>query len=142
MIARLAIRNLSRNAWRSVLTVGGVAVAVGLLIWMVGFMGGWMDAMVRGITAIDTLQVKVESQEYVDDPVIYHSFELNEAMLHALEARPEVVAATGRIKLYGLIGNEERSQVTRILGVDPKRELAATPVGDAVIKGTWLSGGR
>lgn len=138
MIARLAVRNLSRNAWRSALTIGGVAVAVALLIWMMAFLNGWMDAMVRGITGIDTLQVKVERQDYVDDPAIYHSFPLDPALLSKLEARPEVLAATGRIKLYGLIGNEERSQVAQIVGVDPAREAAATPLATAITKGNWL----
>jgi ABC-type lipoprotein release transport system permease subunit len=140
MITRLAVRNLSRNAWRSSLTVGGVAVAVALLIWMIAFLGGWMDAMVRAITAIDTLQVKIERQDYVDDAAIYHSFPFDEGLVETLEARPEVVAATGRVKLYGLIGNEERSQVARIFGVDPVREVKATPIGEAITRGKWLSG--
>ncbi|MBA2663311.1 MAG: hypothetical protein H0U74_13570, partial [Bradymonadaceae bacterium] len=50
MIARLAIRNLSRNQWRSVLTAGGIAVAVGMMIWTMSFLNGWLLAVVQGTT--------------------------------------------------------------------------------------------
>ena len=36
-------------------------------------------------------------------------------------------AVSPRVRAYGLVGNEQRSQVARIVGVDPEAEAAATP---------------
>jgi ABC-type lipoprotein release transport system permease subunit len=49
------------------------------------------------------------------------------------------LAVSPRVKLNGLIGHEEKSQVGRILGVDPSLEAATTPVATAVIEGRWLA---
>ncbi|MBA2665017.1 MAG: ABC transporter permease, partial [Bradymonadaceae bacterium] len=94
---------------------------------------------VQGTTALGSLQVKIEREAYVEEEVIYHGFALGDDLLARLEARPEVLAATARVNLFGLIGNEQRSQVARILGVDPAREAAATPIKQAIIRGEWLA---
>ncbi|MFP3947592.1 MAG: ABC transporter permease, partial [Longimicrobiales bacterium] len=52
---------------------------------------------------------------------------------------PEVRTLSPRVELFGLVGNEERSQVGRILGVDPTLESRTTPIVDAVTRGRWLS---
>jgi ABC-type lipoprotein release transport system permease subunit len=50
-----------------------------------------------------------------------------------------ITAVSPRVRAYGLVGNEERSQVASILGVIPEAEAAATPIRDAVVAGHWLS---
>ena len=56
---KLGLRNLSRNRWRSGLTLAAVAVAVGLMVWTMGFYGGWIDEMVRGATSVETGQIQI-----------------------------------------------------------------------------------
>ncbi|QDG50958.1 ABC transporter permease [Persicimonas caeni] len=139
MITKLAWRNLARNRWRSILTAAGVAVAVGLMVWTMAYMEGFFGAMVRGATALDTGQALIQRKAYVDEPSIYEAFALEEGMLEEVEQTEGVRAAAPRINLYGLIGNEQRSQVSKLLGVDAQAEAAATPITDAVVKGEWLS---
>lgn len=139
MIVRLALRNLLRNRWRSVLTSGGVALAVAMMIWTVSFLDGWMGAMVRGSTALDSLQVQIERADYVEEPVIYRSFAMTPQGLERLQGEAGVEAVSARVRLFGLLGDEQRSQVAQILGVDPQLEAQATPVEEAVVQGRWLS---
>ena len=142
MIAfKLAVRNLLRNRWRSGLTLAGVAVAVGLMVWTLAFYEGWIDAMVRGATAVETGQVQVQTAGWADNPRIYESFPLTPGMLDTVAAVPGVAAVSPRIEAYGLVGNERRSQVTHLVGVDPEREARATPVTDGLREGRWLSPG-
>ncbi|MFO8174403.1 MAG: FtsX-like permease family protein, partial [Longimicrobiales bacterium] len=51
----------------------------------------------------------------------------------------EVVAVSPRISLFGLIGHEEKSQVARIMGVDPALEAETTPVAEGIQSGRWLA---
>lgn len=139
MIVRLAWRNLARNRWRSILTAAGVAVAVGLMVWTMAYMEGFFGAMVRGATALDTGQALIQRKAYVDEPSIHEAFALEEGMLEKVEQTEGVRAAAARVNLYGLIGNEQRSQVSKLLGVDAKAEAAATPIADALVDGQWLN---
>lgn len=137
--AKIGFRNLARNRWRSGLTLGGIAVSVAFMVWILGFMEGWMGEMVRGATAVETGQVQVHTVAYAESPRAYRSFPLDQALLDTVRAVPEVVAISPRVRLFGLIGHEEKSQVARIMGVDPSLEAETTPVADAIQDGRWLA---
>lgn len=136
---KLGLRNLRRNRWRSGLTLAAVAVAVALMIWMLALYEGWIEEMVRGSTAVETGQVQVHTAAYIESPRIYESFPLDGDLLARVRAVAGVDAVSPRVRAYGLVGNEQRSQVARIVGVDPAAEAAATPIERAVVAGRWLS---
>ena len=137
--AKLGLRNLARNRWRSGLTLAAIAVSVALMVWTLAFYEGWLTQMVRGATAVETAQVQVHTAAYVDKPRVYRAFPVRDALVDAIEAVPEVLAVSPRIEAHGLLGNEERSQVVRLLGVDPDRERATTPVAQGLVAGRWLA---
>ena len=139
MIGKLALRNLTRNRWRTVLTVAGVAIGVAMLIWMNGYLWGFHDEMIRGATAADLAQVQIASAEWVETPSARHTFAGPPDLLAMIEAAPGVVAAAPRVTLFGLVGNEERSVVAKIIGVDPAREAKTTVVASGLTEGVWLS---
>jgi ABC-type lipoprotein release transport system permease subunit len=137
--AKLGLRNLTRNRWRSGLTLAAVAVAVGLMVWTLAMYEGWINEMVRGATAVETGQVQIHTAGYVENPRVYRAFAPDPAMLQRIMAVRNVRAISPRVKAVGLIGNEQRSQVAQIKGVDPQLEAAATPIRDAIVAGRWLS---
>jgi ABC-type lipoprotein release transport system permease subunit len=136
---RLALRNLFRNRWRSALTLAAVGVAVALMVWTIAFLEGWLNEMVRGTTALETLQAQVRTVDHVRNPRVYHTFEVSAEQAVRIAAVPGVAGVAPRAELYGLIGTEQRSQVARLMGVDPVREAAITPIAEAVVAGRWLS---
>jgi len=137
--AKIGFRNLARNRWRSGLTLGGIALSVAFMVWILGFMEGWMGEMVRGATAVETAQVQVHTRAFADNPRVYRSFTVDRALLARLLEVADVVAVSPRIKLNGLIGHEQKSQVGRILGIDPELEAETTPVREGLVEGRWLS---
>ena len=137
--AKIGFRNLARNRWRSGLTLGGIGLSVAFMVWILGFMEGWMGTMVRGATAVETGQVQVHTLAFADNPRVYRTFTADEGILDAVAGVEGVVAVSPRIKLNGLIGHEEKSQVGRIFGVDPTLEAETTPVATAMEMGRWLS---
>ncbi|MFH1763966.1 MAG: FtsX-like permease family protein [Gemmatimonadota bacterium] len=136
--AKIGFRNLARNRWRSGLTLGGIGLSVAFMVWILGFMEGWMGAMVQGATAVETGQVQVHTKAFADNPRVYRTFTVDDAMLDAVTGVAGVVAVSPRVKLNGLIGHEEKSQVGRIFGVDPTLEAQTTPVATALEAGRWL----
>ncbi len=137
--AKIGFRNLARNRWRSGLTLGGISLSVAFMVWILGFMEGWMGAMVQGATAVETGQVQVHTQAFADNPRVYRSFTVDDAILEAVEGVEGVVALSPRVKLNGLIGHERKSQVGWIFGVDPTLEAETTPVATALEAGRWLA---
>ena len=106
--AKIGFRNLARNRWRSGLTLGGIALSVAFMVWILGFMEGWMGAMVQGATAVETGQVQVHTQAFAENPRVYRSFPVDPAALKAIGDIQGVVAISPRLKLNGLIGHEEK----------------------------------
>ncbi len=137
--AKIGFRNLARNRWRSGLTLGGIALSVAFMVWILGFMEGWMGEMVRGATAVETGQVQVHTVAFAESPRAYRSFALNQELLDKVRSVPDVEAVSPRISLFGLVGQEDKSQVARIMGVDPTLESETTPVADAIQEGRWLA---
>lgn len=139
MIFKLAYRNLARNRWRTGLTMAGVAVAVALLVWTLAYMEGFQSEMIRGSTAVELGQVVVEREEYVEKSQMRFSFAVAPDELEQLEATPGIVAASPRVRAFGLVGNEERSVVARLVGVEPRAEKETTVVAEGLVKGRWLN---
>lgn len=140
MIAlKLGLRNLLRNRWRSGLTLAAVAVAVALMIWMLAMYEGWIDEMVRGVTAVETGQLQIHTAAYIENSRVYETIRLEPGLLERVAAVPGIAHVTARVRAIGLVGNEERSQVARVVGVDPAAEAAATPITRGLTAGRWLS---
>jgi ABC-type lipoprotein release transport system permease subunit len=137
--AKIGLRNLARNRWRTGLTLGGIALSVAFMVWILGFMEGWMDIMVQGATAVETGQVQVHTRAFADNPRVYRSFPVDARMLESVRGVEGVEGVSARVKLNGLIGHERKSQVGRLLGVHPTLEGETTSVADAVEEGAWLS---
>lgn len=137
--AKIGLRNLARNRWRSGLTLGGIGISVAFMVWILGFMEGWMGTMVQGATAVETVQVQVHTRAFAENPRVYRTFVVDPRVLDAVSGVEGVVAVSPRVRLNGLIGHEEKSQVGRIMGVDPALEAEATPVATAIIEGRWLA---
>src|SRR6056297_3421415 len=122
MLIRLALRNILRSRFRSVLTLSGIAVATLMLIFNMSFIDSFYDLMIRGSTDVETGHVQIQDRDYIEQPATIDYMEWNEEYRRAIEAIPEVQAVTPRIRLFGLVGHEDRSFVGRIFGVDPVTE--------------------
>lgn len=139
MLTRIAARNLFRHKWRTILTIGGIAVSTALLIWLLALLTGIYDEMARGTTSLEIGQVQIQSAEYVERASIHHHFAAPPELLDELEDTPGVDAAAPRVILHGLLGHEEQSRITRIKGVDSAREARVTVLERALISGQWLA---
>jgi ABC-type lipoprotein release transport system permease subunit len=135
---RLGARNLARHRWRTGLTLAGIAVSVALMVWSLAFIEGWITQMVRAATMVETGQLEVQTAGWSDKPRPYEAFEVSDSLFAAIGSAPGVAALSPRVELYGLVGHERRSQVARILGVDPVREAETTTVDVGIRAGRWL----
>ncbi len=139
MILRLAARNLLRHRWRSSLTAGGIAVAVGLLIFLSSWIASITNQMIDSATEAGVGHLRVEPAVGDATPALYDSFAITDEALAALEAAPDVVRASPRMTSFALLGDEEQSQVVQLSGLDTRREGEGSVFARSVTEGRWLS---
>lgn len=139
MNTRLAFRNIFRNRWRSLLTAGGIATAVGMLIWVNCMNEGFIDLMVENAISKQLGDVQLQSAEYIEEPSIFHAMDGDEVALDAIRQTVGVEGASARIYGFALVGHERRSVVGQLIGVDPAAEDSVSGVGGGMREGVWLS---
>lgn len=142
MTFRLAIRNLARQRLRTLLTTGGVAVSVALLIWLSGLMDGMFALMLDSATETQLGDAQVHTQAYVDEPSMYESFSVAPEFLASLEEVPGVRAVAPRAQSFGMLGHEKTSQIAQIKGIQPQREARVTTAHETLVKGSWLEAAK
>lgn len=138
MNLRIAVRSLLRSRWRSVLTAGGIATAVALIVWTTAMMDAFMDQMIDSVTDTELGDAQITTRGYAEDKSIFMALSLDDAKLDSVRKIEGVRGASPRVVTYGLIGGDEQSETARVLGVDPAGEKAISSVPERVIHGAWL----
>lgn len=119
----LALAHVRRRLLQSALTIGGVAVGVGVLILALSLTNGFVDELLRSTlraTPHVTLQSYFSDGRTTDDP----------AIREALREHPEVLAVAPFLSVQALVARRAdaglnisaRQGYTQILGVDPELE--------------------
>lgn len=135
---RLGLRNLRRRPLRTGLTFGMLAVSTTLIVFANGLNEGTYADMIRLATTTFTGQMQVQHPDYLDSPSLFETVDDPEAVLGRLRADPEVVAATPRVEVAGLLSKGKRTTGVMLTGVDPAGERKTTTLAGALKSGTWL----
>ena len=136
---RLAAANLLRNRWRTVLSVGGVAVATGFLIWMGVMQDAFRAVMVDSVISSEVGHLQIHSKEYTEEPGLQATLPQALPSDAGLAEVSGMQALAPRVKATGLVGHKESSRIARIVGVEPETEQVVTGVPKYLTSGRWLS---
>lgn len=139
LVLRIALRTLSRNRWRSVLTAGGVAMAVAFIVWVVHMSNGMYDQMVASVTDAELGDIQIHATAYVEEQNLYNALDASSVDLEAIRGLDTVAGAAGRVQAFGLVGHEKHSLIARIIGIDVAAERAVTSTHASISSGEWLS---
>jgi putative ABC transport system permease protein len=146
MLIRLALRNLARHGRRTLLTVMALAIGVGAITGVRGFLNGLQGALVRGVSegGIGALQLhRTGFMSSRDGLPLSPSVTLDEAFLAQLMAVEGVRAVSPRIPFAGLVADStgDKSGLAILQGVDPGREgMVSRQRRELVEAGTWPKG--
>lgn len=144
LILRLGWRNLWRNPRRSLLSIGTVAVAFGVLITLEALREGLARQMLENGTRIMLGHIQVHDAEYLPGRDLYTTIGGERgtdvaALLGAVESAPVVSVAAPRVIGFGLLSTGPRSAGAQLLGLDPSREARVTSLLSAVVAGHGLA---
>ncbi len=128
MIAiRLGWRNLWRNSRRSLITIGGVALAFAFLIALVGFGRGLSIQMLRNGTELMAGHVQIHDRQYLPDRDLYRTIGGRDgaawrSLIQRIRRNPKVQHAAPRVYAAALLSSESKSSGAQIVGVEPDSE--------------------
>jgi len=137
MLIAIAYRNLWRNRRRTLLTLSAMVVSSSLLILALGVFSGMLEDMLASATEQYHGHLVVSRSGYQDNHDLYATIG-DEKLPRMLENQPEVVAASPRLRAYGLLSGRDISRPAELLGIDPEREKKVTTLMAHLVAGRPL----
>jgi ABC-type lipoprotein release transport system permease subunit len=142
-IFRLALRNVRRQARRSVLTALAMIVGVGLLVFSRAMADGghedWIEAGVRMGSGHVTVQAPdFQVRRTLDERLKPAEVEAVLAAVEGLGAAADVVETVTRLEVRGLASSPGGALPVVIMGVAPEEERRFSRLPELLIEGEYL----
>lgn len=137
----LALRNVSRNRRRSILTGGVVVSGFAAFALAGGFVAQSLNGLREGTirSGMGHIQfARPEVFDLTDTGTLEYGIDDAAAKVRELSRDPEVVEVLERIEFMGLITNGEASIPFLGVGVDPQAEARSMDQPSLVSSGRWL----
>jgi ABC-type lipoprotein release transport system permease subunit len=138
---KLAVRDLTRNVRRSLLSALALGLGLGLLLLMAAVIRGEMrDAMENSIK-LQSGHIQIRLESYDEDKTSLEWKDLIEnpqRIVDQVSSLPEVKVATPRLFANGIVVSGDTSTGVQIVGIDPT-STANKPYLDGMRTGSFLT---
>lgn len=142
-VIRMALRNLTRNTRRSVLSALAIVIALALIVFAQGFIRGLLDQTTDNTARLKTGHLRIADEDYLRQERIMPLSEAVDAgpeMDRLLDELPGVAARAKRIR-FGVLLNHEGDNVPAMgVAIEPDAEREIFRVNEAIAEGEYLSG--
>ena len=138
---KMAWRNVWRNKRRTLLTIGAVAFASLLLVFMLSFQFGTYEAFINAAVKISTGHIQVQAKDYLDKADIRLTVSDPEAVGKILDETEGIRAYTYRAEGFSLVSSKERTYGVLVVGIDPEREQKVSTLKSLIREGEFLAPG-
>ena len=135
LLLHLAWRNIWRQWKRNLLIMIAVAIGVFSMIIYDALLRGWQLSAIEDTVNNMSGHIKIHAQGYVDDPSVYHHFELTESLRKSLDQNPEIKMWTGRINVPAVVVSERETRGLSLIGIAPQSEKNISFLGGVKLQG-------
>ncbi len=133
LLSRLAWRNIWRQARRSMVLIGAVAVAVFAFIAMAALTGGWLVQMVENVIEMEGGHIYIARKGFHQNPQIRYRIDHPEQVAAVLDSIPGI-RYEARVQLTGMAQSARKTTGALVIGLDPGRTL----LDPEITEGTFL----
>jgi len=132
-VVKIAARNLARFGRRTLLTSMLITLGIAAVLLFVAVAGSFKALMIGQFTDAILGHLEVHRRGYVASiDTLPLNLNMSSAMVakveQALGRMAEVEAYSGRVKLGAMFSNFTETTSIRVNGIDPAKEIAATPL--------------
>jgi len=136
---KIAWRNITRNQYRSSLTISAVAIGLASLVFLKSFIDGADQQMVENYTSLLTGSIQIHKTGFQKNMGLEKSITEANSIFTALRNITGVEAAAPRVKDYALISSPESSAGILLYGIDPAAEKKLTTINQRLRRGRFLT---
>jgi ABC-type lipoprotein release transport system permease subunit len=141
LILKLALRNVTRNKRRSLITILAVAVGLAALIFLFAFIDQTYEQQRENAIRLFTGHVQIYAQGFKKNLAPELTVPHKNEILNRLKQTSKVIGVGERIKTEALIGTSENSKGILLLGINPSDRPPATELEPHVKEGSFLTVG-
>ncbi len=135
-LLRIAWRNVWRNARRSGVTIGAMALGLLVMILYASLLEGYLVGMERRILELELGDMQIFALDYERDPSVHSRIEDPAAVLVSLSRAG--LRAAPRLLAWGLAAVDESSAGASLRGIDVEREREVSRIHEHLLEGRWL----
>lgn len=135
----VAWRNLWRQKRRSMITAFAMATGVALCMSMIAVTDGMYTDMFEVMVEQQLGHVQVHHPDYPARGLVFDTLADRSMLIEKIEAVPGTVAVSPKLAGFGLLGGEDKSVGGLLVGVDPVRDAAVSPVQSRIQQGRYLA---
>ena len=140
-LVSMAFRNLLRNRRRTVITVLGISIGLGLCQMVYNLnLGNYNTMLDKGIRGMSG-HVVVQHEQWLKNPDVENVVEGSTAILDRLRSDNPDALVTRRIMAGGLVTSPTNSVAAAVMGVDPDPESQLNRAASRMVEGEWLKEG-
>ena len=140
-LIKLAVRNVWRSKWRTLITAASILLAVLLATVMNSIQKGAWDKMIDNVVNYYFGYAQVHQNGYWDEQNIDKAFTIPEGLMDMPEATKGLETMVPRIESFALASYENNTRGILVIGTDPDRENAMSELGERVVEGKYLKPG-
>lgn len=139
LITKMALRNLFRHKRRTLFT--GLTIMGGFVLssLSLGIAEGSYGNIIKAFIRASTGNIQIHKKGYLDNPSIYKTINNPENLEREILKMSQVKSISPRIYFPALIFSGNRTNATRIIGIDPEKEKKTTTIGKRISEGKFLS---
>jgi putative ABC transport system permease protein len=136
-LVRIAWRNLWRHRRRTLITAGGMGLAMGLVLGMACLQDGMFSMMADVMIRQKAGHVQIAHPDWPSRQLLYDT--VPQSVLSQVSAVPGVEGTSGRLFSYGLAASDTSSLGARYVGLDPTADRAIREFESNLTEGDWLA---
>jgi ABC-type lipoprotein release transport system permease subunit len=137
----IAFRDLGRNRRRTILTMIAVALGLGLVIMMSGFIAGALEGSLQNNIRLNTghIQLRAESYEIEKLSLLWQDLIQNsDQIVTQASSLSEVQSATPELWASGVLSTIQESVGVRVTGIVPQDPFH-DPIREGLVAGAFLN---
>lgn len=138
LLIALAWRNLWRNHRRTLVILFAIVLGVWAMIFTAAFMRGMSLQIIDDTVENLTGHIQIHAPGYLDDPVVEHSFYVDDSLSTALQ-NAAIRQLAMRIRVPAVVASERDSYGLVLIGIDPDAEAELSFIASSIVQGEYLS---
>lgn len=138
MIIAVAWRNIWRNKMRSLVIITAITLGIFAGVFSTAFMKGMSDQRIETAIKSEISHIQIHQPEYRKQDKLKLFLPEASAKAKKIRSLPNVLGASNRVIINGMISSAGKGSGAKINGIVPKQESKVTDIHEQIVEGSYF----